>query len=186
MSYTISNNLVCTLLLTALATSSVAAESAKPARDPIARQATAADINRAFELLEQEVLAEELAAKKSTHQTQSTRMYSAESSENAGAETELVAQHMERIRNLIASNWIGQSNTRTTTPVIIHMRLAPNGRVITSAISQSSGDRPFDYSVVQAVEKTERFQDLQQLPASVFERNFRDLNLLLRHEDLSH
>ncbi len=171
-------------LFSVLSSTCIAAESIKAEWRAVARQATAADINREFELLEQEVLAEELARKQSPLPSQSKGSPSAKLTEDSSIETQLVAQYTEIIRNTIARNSTYLPDTDSHREVVIHIRLAPKGHLISSAIDQSSGEPRFDYAALQAVEKAERFPELQDLPAVVYERNFRDFNLSLGPGDL--
>jgi len=56
--------------------------------------------------------------------------------------------------------------------------------VVGVTVVQGSGNAAFDQSVIQAVERAERFYELQDLDTAVFERNFRTFDLLFRPEDL--
>jgi TonB family protein len=167
------------VLLAVLSIHALAAESTNYSVSPKARQATAADINRRFELLEQEVLAEERLK-----QTQTSEISRATSPQELGTEIELVARYKKIMRDVIAENGIPKFNGQTDRPVVIHMRLGRNGTIVSSAVSISSGVPQFDQYALQAVERTQRFEILQDLPVDVYERNFRDLDLLLTPNDL--
>jgi len=184
MSYRISIYLPYACLLTALSCNSLAAEATRAARGPMARQTTAADLNAEFARLEQEVNAEVLSAKQPQQVTRFKNTTSATRPQDLSADHQLVAQYTEIIRDVVASHWAQPPGARKDAQVVIHMRLAPTGHIISSAVDQSSGDRNFDHSVLQAVEKAERFPELQDLPLAVFERDFRDVLLLFRPADL--
>jgi TonB family C-terminal domain len=51
-------------------------------------------------------------------------------------------------------------------------------------VIKSSGDSLFDRSAVQAVKKAEQFPEVKEMPREVFERFYRELNLVFRPQDL--
>ncbi len=67
---------------------------------------------------------------------------------------------------------------------IVRLQVVPTGEVVGTFIVESSGNSSFDRSVIQAVERAERFPELQDLDTGVFERNFRNFELVFRPEDL--
>ena len=64
------------------------------------------------------------------------------------------------------------------------LQLIPTGEVVSVTLAESSGNAAFDRSAIMAVEKAERFPELQQLESRLFERNFRRLRLKFKPEDL--
>ena len=67
---------------------------------------------------------------------------------------------------------------------MVRLQLVPTGEMVAVNIVQSSGNDVFDRSVLQAVERADRFPELQDLDNAVFERNFRTFTLVFRPEDL--
>ncbi len=95
-----------------------------------------------------------------------------------------VAEYAAIIRRIISQNWQIPPSARNGMSATVSLRLVPTGEVVASSILQSSGDAVFDRSVLQAVERADRFPELQDLDNSVFERNFRNFTLVFRPEDL--
>jgi colicin import membrane protein len=104
--------------------------------------------------------------------------------QSLSAEDQLVAQYYAILTEVVASNWIQPPSARNGMQVLINIKLVPSGDIISNVIFQSSGDAVFDRSALQAVEKAGRFPEISGLPIAVFERNFRDFNLLFSPEDL--
>lgn len=67
---------------------------------------------------------------------------------------------------------------------VLRITLAPTGDILDVVIEQSSGDFAFDRAADTAVRKVNRFNELQGMPYSLFERNFRSFRLTFRPEDL--
>ncbi len=107
----------------------------------------------------------------------------AQASQVAG-ENLVVAEYAAIIRRVISQNWQIPPSARNGMSATVSLRLVPTGEVVSSSILQSSGDAAFDRSVLQAVERADRFPELQDLDNSVFERNFRNFTLVFRPEDL--
>jgi colicin import membrane protein len=68
--------------------------------------------------------------------------------------------------------------------VLLALQLIPTGEVVSVTVVRSSGNTAFDRSAINAVEKAERFPELQNLPSREFEKTFRRFRLLFRPEDL--
>jgi colicin import membrane protein len=122
-------------------------------------------------LQEQQLLAREQAAR------------DAQASELAG-EQPLVAEYVTIIRRVISQNWVIPPGARNGMTAIVRLQVVPTGEVVGTFIVESSGNSSFDRSVIQAVERAERFSELQNLDTGVFERNFRNFELVFRPEDL--
>ncbi len=136
------------------------------------RQRTAEERAREEALLqEQQLLAREQAAR------------DAQASELAGEQL-LVAEYVTIIRRVISQNWVIPPGARNGMTAIVRLQVVPTGEVVGTFIVESSGNSSFDRSVIQAVERAERFPELQDLDTGVFERNFRNFELVFRPEDL--
>jgi colicin import membrane protein len=134
------------------------------------------------EAAEREQIAQEKAAREAAEREAANQ--AAAQSQALSAEAQLIAQYEGIIRDIIESNWIQPPSARNGMQVLINIRLSPVGDILSSTIVQSSGDAVFDRSALQAVDKSESFPELKDLPPGVFERNFRDFNLLFSPEGL--
>ncbi len=91
--------------------------------------------------------------------------------------TDLIAARIER-------NWSRPPSARLGMQVTLLIHLVPTGEVVNVQIVQSSGNAAFDRSAEQAVRRVDRFTEVRDMPIEVFERNFRQLTLVFRPEDL--
>ena len=123
------------------------------------------------QLQEQQRLAREQAAR------------DAQARELAGEQL-LVAEYVTIIRRVISQNWVIPPSARNGMTAIVQLQVVPTGEVVGATVIESSGNLAFDRSVIQAVERAERFPELQDLDTGVFERNFRNFSLVFRPEDL--
>jgi colicin import membrane protein len=125
----------------------------------------------------QEQAARETAAKEAADRA-------AAQAQALSAENQLIAQYTSIIHDVVSRNWIQPPSARNGMQVLVNIKLVPTGEIIASVVIQSSGDPIFDRSALQAVDKSGSFPELRDLPIAVFERNFRDFNLLFSPEDL--
>lgn len=88
------------------------------------------------------------------------------------------------IRDRMERNWSRPLSARNGMEVVLSIQLLRNGQVVSVAVTKSSGDLAFDRSAEQAVRKVERFDRLQELSESQFNKHFRQFTLLFRAEDL--
>jgi len=128
---------------------------------------------------EQERLAQEQAARDAAIRAAEQAQASQIASENL-----LVAEYSAKIRQIITQSWQIPPSARNGMSATVRLRLVPTGEVVSVTVVQGSGDAVFDRSVIQAVERADRFPELQDLENAVFERNFRTFELLFRPEDL--
>ena len=96
----------------------------------------------------------------------------------------IVAEYAGIIKRIISQNWQIPPSARNGMMTEVRLQLVPTGEVVAVNIIQSSGNDVFDRSVLQAVERADRFIELQDLDNTVFERNFRTFTLVFRPEDL--
>ena len=119
--------------------------------------------------------AERDAATRATQEAQANQI----ASENL-----IVAEYAGIIRKIISQNWQIPPSARNGMSAVVRLQLVPTGEMVAVNIVQPSGDDVFDRSVLQAVERADRFPELQDLDNAVFERNFRTFTLVFRPEDL--
>lgn len=91
---------------------------------------------------------------------------------------------MSVVQQRIQNNWSRPPSARNGMECELLIKLVPTGRVINVDIVRSSGDSLFDRSAVQAVKKAEQFPEIQKMKPEVFERYYRELQLIFRPQDL--
>lgn len=151
-----------------------AAERERLANAEAERQRQADETQRRAEeerAREQQRLAQEQAAREAQ-------------SNQVASENTVVAEFAAIIKRIISQNWQIPPSARNGMMATVELRLVPTGEVVGATIIKSSGDGVFDRSVMQAVERADRFPELQDLDRSLFDRNFRTFTLVFRPEDL--
>jgi colicin import membrane protein len=98
-------------------------------------------------------------------------------------DAELVNSFSDVIYNKVYRNWSYPPSTRRGMHCKIRVQLVPTGRVVGVTIIERSGNSAFDLSAEQAVWKAEQFPELKDLPARVFEQNFREIILSFDPQD---
>lgn len=88
------------------------------------------------------------------------------------------------IAQRIEQNWSRPPSARSGMEAELLIKLVPTGRVISVDVIKSSGNALFDRSAVQAVHKAEQFPIIKEMQPEVFERYYRELNLVFRPQDL--
>ena len=104
--------------------------------------------------------------------------------EAARTEFELVQSATALIQQALQQVWNRPPSARNGMRVILRIRMLPTGELLEASITQSSGDAAFDRSAENAVYSASPFTELQNLPISVFNENFRTLSLIFEPEDL--
>ncbi len=101
------------------------------------------------------------------------------------ASDEDVAQsYIALISRTVQENWSRPPSARNGMEAELVIQLIPTGEVVSVRVVRSSGLPAFDRSAVNAVQKADRFPELQQLPTRIFENSFRQFRLLFKPEDL--
>ena len=102
----------------------------------------------------------------------------------AQSDADVANSYIALITEVIQNNWSRPPSARNNMETELALKLVPTGEVISVKVVKSSGNEAFDRSAETAVLKAERFPELQQVPARVFEQYFRHLRLKFRPEDL--
>ncbi len=144
-------------------------------QEEVARQRAAEEARRR----EQERLAQQQAEREAA-----TRAAQEAQANQIASENLIVAEYAGIIKRIISQNWQIPPSARNGMMTEVRLQLVPTGEVVAVNIIQSSGNDVFDRSVLQAVERADRFIELQDLDNAVFERNFRTFTLVFRPEDL--
>ncbi|MCB1616045.1 MAG: cell envelope integrity protein TolA [Pseudomonadales bacterium] len=96
---------------------------------------------------------------------------------------EIAQDYASLIRQRVEQQWSRPPSARRGMEVLLEITLVPTGYIVNVAILKGSGNRAFDLSAEQAVRKVEKFEELKNMPASVFEAQFRQFRLLFKPED---
>lgn len=84
----------------------------------------------------------------------------------------------ESIANTIQMNWSRPPlATKTTSPVMLLIRLEKSGSIISVTIEKSSGNEKLDQSALMAVKKSKCFCQIQGLSNEDFEENFKETKI---------
>jgi len=102
----------------------------------------------------------------------------------AATDEQLTASYVALIARAVEDNWSRPPSARNDMEAELVLQLIPTGEVVSVTLAVSSGNTAFDRSAVQAVQKAEKFPELQQLESHLFEQNFRRLRLKFKPEDL--
>jgi TonB family protein len=100
------------------------------------------------------------------------------------SDLEVTQSFVALITRVIQDNWSRPPSARNDMEAELVIQLIPTGEVVSVSVARSSGLVAFDRSAVRAVEKAERFAELQQLPARIFNKDFRTLRLKFKPKDL--
>ena len=100
------------------------------------------------------------------------------------SDAQITASYVALIARVIEENWSRPPSARNEMEAELVIQLIPTGEVVSVSVASTSGQLAFDRSAVMAVQKAERFPELQDLPSRIFERNFRRLRLKFKPEDL--
>ena len=92
--------------------------------------------------------------------------------------------YMDQIEQRLTDNWNRPPSARRGMETWVRLHLVPTGRVVGVTVLKSSGDSAFDLSVEQAAFKAAPFVELQQMPASLFEKKFRQVDVSFSPQDL--
>lgn len=126
----------------------------------------------AQEKARKEALAEELAL-----QAEAERLQDIE-------ETQMLQSMSGLINQRIRSRWIRPPNAKNGMKTQLSIFFLPTGEVDLAQITRSSGDDLFDQRAVDAVYKMGRIDELSELDPYVFERNFRQIEIIFNPQDL--
>ena len=132
---------------------------------------------------EQKRREQELAEQKRREQELANALAEEEALIESEQDAQLVMSYSDVIYAKVYNNWSYPPSTRRGMHCKIRVQLVPTGRVVSVTIIERSGNPAFDRSAEQAVWKAEQFPELQELPARVFEQNFREIILNFDPQD---
>ena len=97
---------------------------------------------------------------------------------------EMAASYAALIQQTVINYWSRPPSARNGMEAELRLQLVPTGEVVSVTLIRGSGNVAFDNSAINAVKKAGSFPELQNLPSSEFEKNFRRFRLLFKPEDL--
>ena len=103
---------------------------------------------------------------------------------NAQEDNRIANSYRQLIQQQLSENWSRPPSARRDMETVIRIQLVPTGRVVGVTVLQSSGDIAFDRSVEQAAFKAGQFLELQQMAPDMFERRFRQVDVVFSPQDL--
>ena len=103
---------------------------------------------------------------------------------NAEKDEREANSYRQLIQQRLSENWNRPPSARRGMETMIRLQLVPTGRVVGVTVLKSSGDSAFDRSVEQAAFKADQFIELQKMSPSLFEKKFRQVDVLLSPKDL--
>jgi TolA protein len=124
-------------------------------------------------------LLSELKAKAKAKAERKTRV----SVKNLTGDEKERSKYIQIIANKISKNWYRPPSARNNMRTVLKIKLTPAGKVQYVQILDTSGNRAFDLSAKEAILKSE-FPEIQNLPLSTFEKDFREFNIHFIPQDL--
>lgn len=103
---------------------------------------------------------------------------------NAEKDEREANSYRQLIQQRLSENWNRPPSARRGMETMIRLQLVPTGRVVGVTVLKSSGDSAFDRSVEQAAFKADQFIELQEMSPSLFEKKFRQVDVLFSPQDL--
>ena len=97
--------------------------------------------------------------------------------ETKNTDLEKVMYFSSLIRDQIMSNWRKPKSSKVGLKTEFIISLVPTGEVIDVSLTKSSGDKAFDQSALLAINKVNRFYDLE-MPRKLFDENFRKFTVV--------
>lgn len=102
----------------------------------------------------------------------------------AAEEAQMVQSISSLINNRVTAAWIRPPSARNNMKTQLRIYFLPNGEVMNVQITRGSGDALFDQRAVDAVYKVRKIDELAEVDSYVFERNFRQVDLIFNPQDL--
>ena len=97
--------------------------------------------------------------------------------ETKNTDLEKVMYFSSVIRDQIMSNWREPKSSKVGLKTEFIISLVPTGEVIDVSLTKSSGDKAFDQSALLAINKVNRFYNLE-MPRKLFDENFRKFTVV--------
>lgn len=122
------------------------------------------------------------AAERKRQEDLSLAVLNEQNARQAVTNDEKAMAYVQQIKRVIIQNWSRPPSARNGMQATLKVHLVPDGEVVNVTVVKSSGNDAFDRSAILAVQKAQRF-DVPSDPR-LFERYFREFEVLFRPEDL--
>ena len=141
--------------------------------------------------------AERLAEEEKKRQEEAARVAEQKKADEAAAKAaaelakQRVAEEAQMVQSIsglindrVTAAWIRPPSARNNMKTQLRIYFLPNGEVMNAQVTKSSGDALFDQRAVDAVYKVRKIEELSKVDSYVFERNFRQVDLIFNPQDL--
>ncbi|MGO2236824.1 MAG: cell envelope integrity protein TolA [Marinomonas sp.] len=156
-------------------------EASEKKKQELARKAEADRL--AEEERKRQEEAAKLAEKKKAEEA-AAKAAAEEAMQRAADEAQMVQSISGLINDRVTAAWILPPSARNNMKAQLRIYFLPNGEVMNAQITKSSGDALFDQRAVDAVYKVRKIEELSKVDSYVFERNFRQVDLIFNPQDL--
>ncbi|WP_417559981.1 cell envelope integrity protein TolA [Marinomonas sp.] len=156
-------------------------EASEKKKQELARKAEADRL--AEEERKRQEEAAKLAEKKKAEEA-AAKAAAEEAMQRAADEAQMVQSISGLINDRVTAAWIRPPSARNNMKAQLRIYFLPNGEVMNAQITKSSGDALFDQRAVDAVYKVRKIEELSKVDSYVFERNFRQVDLIFNPQDL--
>ncbi|PYF84816.1 cell division and transport-associated protein TolA [Marinomonas alcarazii] len=123
-------------------------------------------------------------AKERKKAEEAAALAAAEEAKRQAAEAQMVQSISGLINDRVTANWNRPPSARNGMKTYLRIYFLPNGEVRSVDVTRSSGDALFDQKAVDAVYKVGKIDELSNVDSYVFERNFRQVDLIFNPQDL--
>ena len=156
-------------------------EAENKKREELARKAEADRL--AEEERKRQEEAARLAEQKKVEEA-AARAAAEEAKQRAAEEAQMVQSISGLINDRVAKAWNRPPSARNNMKAQLRIYFLPNGEVRDVQVTKGSGDALFDQRTVDAVYKVRKIEELSKVDSYVFERNFRQIDLIFNPQDL--
>ncbi|BFM48254.1 cell envelope integrity protein TolA [Marinomonas sp. THO17] len=158
-------------------------EEQKRREEALVRQAEA-DRLAEQERKRQEEAARIAAQKKAEQEAARQAAAEEEAKRRAADEAQMVQSMSDLINARVTAAWIRPPSARNGMKTELRIFFLPNGEVMSAQVMRSSGDAIFDRNALNAVYRVQRIEELSDVDSYIFERNFRQVDLIFNPQDL--
>lgn len=91
---------------------------------------------------------------------------------------------VQSIYKKITSHWSRPASARNHMVAVLRITTNPDGKITSVTLTKSSGDKEYDQSTVEAVERSNPLSELEGLPRAIYKARFSTFHLTFDPEDL--
>ena len=104
-----------------------------------------------------------------------TNLLTEEAEVEVSKEQQEIAMYAQRIISTIEDAWMKPRNIPENLVANLRLKIRPSGRIIGVDLIKSSGNIRFDNSALQAVRRVETLNFFKEIPASLYNKNFKKI-----------